>query len=352
MDMKKTAAGFVCALFAGTLASSADAQSVSSFYSGKQLNLIVGYPAGTGYDFYSRLLARYYAKHIPGSPTIVVQNMVGAASLKAVNYLYKAAPRDGTAIAAINRSVAMMPLLQTIDLSNIQFDAMQFGWIGSISKNISIGFVRAESGITSFDEVFKRQIVVSSVGPSSDSYMLANMLNNLLGTKLKIITGYPGSDDNFLAVERGEVDGYFGSSFDTLETTRPDWLPKKKINVLIQIALEKHPDHPDIPLVTEFAKTETDHKALDVILAPLAASRPYLGPPGMPTDRLAALRTAFMETMEDPAFLAEAKKSHTEVSPMTGQEVEDMVRTIYGMPKDAIAAAQAALKLPEGVKAD
>jgi hypothetical protein len=173
-----------------------------------------------------------------------------------------------------------------------------------------------------------------------------------LGTKLKIISGYPGSDDNFLAVERGEVDGYFGSSFDTLETTRPDWLPQKKINVLIQIALEKDPNHPTVPLVTEYAKTDTARKALDVILAPLAASRPYLAPPNTPSDRLAALRTAFTETMNDPAFLEDAKKTKTEISPMTGQEVEDMIRTIYGMPPDAIAAARAALKLPDGVKAE
>ena len=352
MDMKKTMVGLACALLVGVLGSTADAQSVASFYSGKQLNLVVGYPAGTGYDLYSRLLARHYAKHIPGSPVIVVQNMVGAASLKAANYLYKVAPQDGTAIAAINRSVAMIPLLQTMDASNVQFDALKFGWIGSISKNISIGFVRADTGITSFDEVFKRQIAVSAVGPSSDSYMLTNMLNNLLGTKLKIISGYPGSDDNFLAVERGEVDGYFGSSFDTLETTRPDWLPQKKINVLIQIALEKDPHHPTVPLVTEYAKTDTAHKALDVILAPLAASRPYLAPPNTPNDRLTALRTAFMETMNDPAFLEDAKKAKTEISPMTGQEVEEMIRTIYSMPPDAIAAAREALKLPDGVKAE
>jgi tripartite-type tricarboxylate transporter receptor subunit TctC len=350
--MKKVATGIVCGLVAGLLTSPVMGQSTASFYSGKQLNLIVGYPAGTGYDFYSRLLARYYAQHIPGSPVIVVQNMVGAASLKAANYIYTVAPRDGTAITAINRSVAMAPLLQTVDPSNIQFDAQKFGWIGSISKNISIGFVRAETGITSFDEAFKRQIVVSASAPSSDSYQLTNMLNNLLGTKFKIISGYPGSDDNFLAVERGEVDGYFGSSFDTVLTTRPDWLPQKKINVLIQIALEKDPGHPDVPLVSEYAKSDTDRKALDVILAPLAASRPYLTGPSVPNDRLAALRTAFMDTMKDPAFLEEAKKSHTEVSPMTGQEVADMIKTIYAMPTDAVAAARKALKLPEGVKAE
>lgn len=345
----RKAALILCGYLVLIATPSAAAQSADKFYSGKQVHMIVGYPAGSGYDFYSRLLASHLNRHIPGEPNIVVQNMVGAASLKAANYLYSVAPRDGTYLGAINRTIPLAPVLQTIEKENVQFDPLKFTWIGSIEGAVSIGFVWAATGITSFDDTFKREVVVSATSPSSDSYMLTNMLNNLLGTKFKIISGYPGSNDNFLAVERGEVQGYFGSTFSTMQTTRPDWITQKKVNILIQIALAKDPALPDVPLVTEYAKSKTAQDALKVILAPLAASRPYLAPPGLPQERAAALQSAFDQTMRDPAFVAEAKKSKIDVTPMTGEQIKSMLTQIYNESEDTLAAARAALKLPEGV---
>jgi tripartite-type tricarboxylate transporter receptor subunit TctC len=343
------ASSFLCGCLAFVLAQPVAAQSVAKFYSEKQIHLIVGYPAGSGYDFYSRLLASHLANHIPGNPGILVQNMVGAASLKAANYLYGVAPRDGSYLGAINRTIPLAPVLQTIEKDNIQFDPLKFTWIGSIEGAVAIGFVWAATGITSFEDAFKREIVVSATSPSSDSYMLTNMLNNLLGTKFRIISGYPGSNEQFMAVERGEVQGYFGSTFSTMQTTRPEWIEQKKVNILIQIALAKDPALPDVPLVTEFAKSKTARDALDVILAPLAASRPYLAPPGLPAERATALQAAFDVTMKDAAFLAAAKKSKIEVSPMSGSQIERMLRQIYAAPEETLAAARDALKLPRGV---
>jgi tripartite-type tricarboxylate transporter receptor subunit TctC len=345
----KQAAACLSVCLALILAQPATAQPMDGFYKGKQLHMIVGYPAGSGYDFYSRLLAGHLTRHISGQPGIVVQNMVGAASLKAANYLYNAAPRDGTYLGAINRSIPLAPILQTIEKENIQFDPLKFTWIGSIEGAVAIGFVWAATGIQSFEDTFKREVVVSATSPSSDSYMLTNMLNNLLGTKFKIISGYPGSNDNFLAVERGEVQGYFGSTFSTMQTTRPEWLTQKKVNILIQIALTKDPALPDVPLVTDYAKSKTAQNALKVILAPLAASRPYLAPPNLPQERAVTLQTAFDETMRDPAFVADAKKSKIDVTPMTGEQIKAMLMQIYNEPEETLAAARAALKLPAGV---
>lgn len=338
----------ICILLSGVVAAPAMGGTTSEFYKGKEIHLIVGYPAGSGYDFHARALAHHLARHIPGDPGIVVENMVGAASLKATNYLYNKAPRNGTYIGAVSRFMLLLPLLQTVPKGNMEFDPLKFVWIGSMNSTSEIGFVWATTGITSFDDAFKREIIVAASPPSGESYMISNVLNNLLGTKLKIVAGYQGSNASFLAIERGEVQGYFGSSLSTLQTTRPQWLTQKKINVLVQIATKEDPALPNVPLVMRFAKTDRTRKALELILAPEEASRPYLAPPGVPKDRAEALRAAFDAAMKDPAFLAEAAKSKIDVSPVSGAEIEKMLRRVYATPEDVVLAAREALKVHKG----
>lgn len=318
------------------------ADSVAEFYRGKQIHLIVGYPAGTGYDVHARALAAHLARHIPGEPTILTENMAGAGSLLAANNLYNKAPRDGTYIGALNHDMLVAPLLEVSE-GNIQFDPRKFVWLGSINSAVSIGFVMASSGITRFEQVLARPVIVGASPGGSESFMISNMLNKLLGTKLKIVAGYPGSTDILLAMERGEVEGYFGSTFSTLVTTRPDWLAEKKVNVLVQVSLAGDPALENVPLVTTLAKSDEQREALALILAPEQASRPFMAPPGLPADRAKALQAAFDATMKDPAFLADAAKAKIDVSPMRGSEISAMLQRIYATPPPIVEAARRAI---------
>jgi tripartite-type tricarboxylate transporter receptor subunit TctC len=336
------AAGLAGTMFASTV-SHADA--VSDFYKGKQLRLIIGYPAGAGYDVHARLLGRHMARHIPGEPTIIPQNMPGAGSVRAANFVYNVAPKDGLAIGAINRSVPLAPLIGTTENEQSQFDALKFGWVGSMNSAVSIGIVWAASGITSFDELLKREVVVAASSPASDSYVFANILKNIVGAKLKIVSGYQGSTENYLALERGEATGYMGTSFSSLKATKPDWLRDHKVNILVQVSLTKDPDLPDVPLVMDFAKTEAQRQALELILAPQQMGRPYMTTPGVDPARLKALQDAFMATMKDPAFVDEAGKEAIDIEPMDGPAVLALLAKLYKTPPDVVTAANEALKV-------
>lgn len=322
----------------------AAADPVADFYKGKQIKFVIGYPAGSGYDVHARLLARHLARHIPGEPGIVAQNMEGAGSVRVANYVYNIAAKDGLTLGAINRSVPLSPLLGTAEKDQAKFDALQFGWIGSINSSITVGIVWAASGITKFDELLTREVIVSADSPTSDSYVFAHILNNILGTKLKIIPGYSGSNNSYLAMERGEVTGYMGTSYSSLKATRLEWIRDHKVNVLIQVSLTKDPELPGVPLVTSYTKTAAQKQALEVILAPQQMSRPYMTTPGVDPARLKALQDAFMETMKDPAFIADAEKLTIDVDPMNGPAVQALLAKIYRSPPDAVAAAKAALR--------
>jgi tripartite-type tricarboxylate transporter receptor subunit TctC len=332
-------------LLAGVmLASTAHADAVSDFYKGKQLRIIIGYPAGAGYDVHARLLGRHMARHIPGEPTIIPQNMPGAGSIRAANYVYNVAPKDGLSMGAINRSVPLAPLLGTTESEQTQFDPLKFGWVGSMNSTVSIAIVWAASGITSFDEILKKEIVVAASAPASDSFVFANILKNIVGAKLKIVSGYQGSTENYLALERGEATGYMGTSYSSLKATRPDWIRDKKVNILVQISLNKDPDLPDVPLVMDYAN-DKQKQALELILAPQAMGRPYMTTPGVDPARLKALQAAFMETMKDPAFVSEAQKETIDIDPMDGDAVLALLSKLYTSPPDVVKSAQDALKV-------
>jgi len=269
--------------------------------------------------------------------------MEGAGSLRAGLYVYNVAEKDGLTIGAMNRSMVLAPLLGTIESSQTNFDPRQFGWVGSINSATTVGVVWAASGITKFDDLRQREVIVSSDQTTSDSYVFAQLMNNLLGTKLKVITGYSGTTASYLAMERGETTGYMGTSYSSLKATKPDWIRDKKVNILIQVALKPDPELPDVPIITSLAKTPAEKQALELLLAPQEMSRPYFTTPGVDPKRLAALQKAFMDTMKDPAFIADAQKLTIDIDPMDGKDIKALLEKIYQSSPEAVAAAKRAI---------
>lgn len=317
-----------------TVSSYASAEDKSdSFYQGKTIQLFIGYSAGGGYDVYARLVARYMGAHIPGNPDIIPVNMPGAGSLRLANWLYNAAPRDGTAIGAVARGVAFDPLLNPGDS---EYEASKFNWLGSVNNEVSVCVAWHTSGVSSIDDLTKTEITVGGTGGAADTDQFPKIMNGVVGTKMRVITGYPGGNDIGLAMERGEVAGRCGWSWSSVVSTRPDWLQDKKINVLVQLALKRHQDLPDIPLIMDFAKTTDQKQLLRLVFARQTMGRPIVAPPAVPEERVALLRKAFMATVKDPGFLAEAKKAKLEIDPVSGEEVQDLVNEAYATPKAVV----------------
>lgn len=317
------------------------AEGVADFYAGKQLNLYIGYSPGGGYDTYARLLARHIGKHIPGNPTVVPQNMPGAGSLTLANYLYNIAPKDGTAFGTFGRGLAMDKLLGG---TGIRFDSRHFSWLGSLNNEVSICVSWHTSPIKRVEDMRTHEFIVGGTGSGSDTAIFPLVLRNLLGLDIKLISGYPGGTDVLLAMERGEVDGRCGWSWSTVMATRPDWVEEHKINILLQLALDKHPDLPNVPLVTDLARTDDERQAMELIFARQVMGRPYTAPPGVPAERLEALRRAFDATTRDPEFLADAAKLDLEVNPVTGEQVAALITRIYGATPAAIELATNAIR--------
>lgn len=316
---------------------------VADFYHGKRMKMVIGYPPGSGYDVHARALVRHMHRHIPGKPKIIAQNMPGAGSLKAANYLYNLAPKDGTVMGAINRSMPMAHLLGTLSKKKGKFDPLKFNWIGSMSKSVALAVFWHTTKISSFKDAMKKEYILTASSPTSDSVVFPTVLNRVLGTKFRLITGHRGSSGNYMALERGEAEGYVGTTWSSLKTLRYHWIQEKKIKILAQISTKGHPDLAHIPLIAEFAKTELDKKVLALILAPQAMGRPYFTTPGVPKARVQALRAAFDATMTDPEFLAETKRTKIQVSPLNGVGIENLLRRIHASPADVIAAARKAV---------
>jgi tripartite-type tricarboxylate transporter receptor subunit TctC len=315
--------------------SACSAQSPADFYRGKSLDLYIGYSAGGGYDVYARALARHMGRFIPGNPTIVPKNMPGAGSLVLANWLYNVAPKDGTAFGIIGRGTGFDPLLGS---TKAQFDATKFNWLGSMNDEVSVCVAWHATGITTLEQVKQRELTVGGSGPAADTDQFPKVLNASIGTKFKIVTGYPGGNDVDLAMERGEVMGRCGWSWSSVIATHQSWIDDKKINVLVQLSLKKHPDLPNVPLVMDFAKTEQQAQIFKLVFARQPMGRPFLEPPGIPADRVEALRKAFMATLQDREFLAEAEKMKLEINPVSGDEVQRIVQDVYRTPKPVAAA--------------
>src|SRR5687767_12460592 len=304
----------------------AAAQSVADFYRGKSVDLYIGYSVGGAYDLYARFLARHMGKHIPGNPTVVPKNMEGAGSLRLANWLYNVGPKDGTVFGIIGRGTGFDPLLGN---KSAQFDATKYGWIGSANNEVSICVAWHTSGITKFDDLLSREMIVGGTSASADTDQFPKIANGALGTKMRIITGYPGGNEIGLAMERGEVQGRCGWSWSSVKSTHQKWYDEKKFTILVQLALEKHPELPNIPLIVDLAKTEEQRQILRLIFARQVMGRPFVAPPNLPRDRADALRKAFMDTMQDKDFLADAEKAQLEITPVHGAEIEKPVKEIY-----------------------
>jgi tripartite-type tricarboxylate transporter receptor subunit TctC len=320
---------------------SARAQSPAEFYKGKNIDLYIGYSVSGGYDLYARLLARHMGRHIPGNPTIVPKNMEGAGSLRLANWLYNVAPKDGTAFGTIGRGTGFDPVLGN---KSAQFDGPKFTWVGSANNEVSICVAWYTTGITKFEDLQTKELVVGGTSSSADTDQFPKIVNGVLGTKMRVITGYPGGNDVGLAMERGEVQGRCGWSWSSVKSTHQQWYDQKKITVLVQLALAKHPELPNVPLVTDLAKTDEQRQVLKLIFARQVMGRPFLAPPGVPANRVAALRKAFMDTMADKEFLSEADKSQMEITPVPGEKIETLVREVYATSPEIAQKAAALLK--------
>lgn len=300
------------------------AQSVAEFYAGKQITFIVGASTGGGYDTQARLVARHLGKHIPGNPTIVVQNMPGAGSLAAANYIYNAAPKDGTVIALVMRS---MLLIKNWSPATVRFDLAQLNWIGSINSEVAVTAAWHTAPHKTVKDLFDKELIVGGT-TGVDPETTPRLFNALLGTKFKIINGYPGTTEIILAMERGEVQGIGDWSWSSMKTARPDWLRDKKITLLMQAALHKDPELPDVPSALEFVKNDNDRKVMELYLTQKTVARPVMAPPGIPAERLAALRAGFIALAQDQEFIADAKKARLEVAPISGEAVDKVISLI------------------------
>ena len=318
------------------------AQNVEQFYTGKTISLYIGYTVGGAYDLYGRLVARHIGKHIPGNPTVVPINMQGAGSLKLMNWLYNAAPKDGTAIGTVNQSAPFVPLVGERQLA--RFDAMEFTWIGSVNDEVSVCVSWERTGITRFDQLYEKELIIGTTGPGADEYFLHALLRGISDAKIRSITGYVGGNEINAAMERGEVDGRCGWAWSSIKSTRARWLEQGTINVLIQFGLRKHPDLPDIPLIMDLAKNEEDRQILRLIMASGVFGRPFVAPPGLPADRAAALKTAFDATMVDADFLAEADLLQAEISPVSSATLQQLLIETYATPSHIVERARALLR--------
>lgn len=320
--------------------SPASADSVADFYKGKQVELYIGYSVGGGYDTYARLLANYMGKHIPGKPSIITKNMPGAGSAKLANWLYNVAPKNGTAFGAIGRGTGFDPLFK---IKGAQFDGTKFNWLGSANDEVSICVAWENVGVTKFEDVLSKELIVGGTGASADTDQFPKIMNGVLGTKFRIVTGYPGGNEVGLAMERGEVKGRCGWSWSSVKSLHMDWVKDKKIHILVQLSLEKHPDLPDVPLVMDLAKNDDDKRILKLIFTRQVMGRPFLAPPGMPAERVKALRKAFMDTMKDKEFLAATEKAKLEITPVPGEKLQQLVKEAYDSPPALVAKTAALL---------
>ena len=323
-------------------AGTAHAATAENFYRGRQIQMILSADAGGGYASYANAFAPYLAEHIPGKPRIIVQYMPGAGGLRAMNYLYSAAPKDGSVIALVHSSVPYAPLY---GISAAKYDPRKMNWIGSINATSGICVAWHDSKVKTWQDLFDKQYLVGSSGAGSQMETLPLMINKLFGTKIKVISGYKGGNEVYLAMERGEVDGRCGGLISSIKSTRPDWFPENKVSVPVQIALERDPEFPDVPALIEFAKDRKTKQVLQLALFPFAMDRPILTPPGVPAERVAVLRAAFHAAITDPQFLADAKMQHLEVKEVSGEKVAQILAEAFAMPPEVVKAANEAMNL-------
>ena len=327
---KRTLVGIFLAL------SVAPAQA-ADFYQGKTVTLINSEAAGTNPDLIARMFALYLPRYLPGQPKMIVQDMPGAGNLLATNHLYNVAAKDGTVIAALFNS---MPLYQVTSSESVRFDASKFNWLGSTGASNLIIFVMRSTGVQTVDDAKKKEVLIGATGAGSSGVIYPTVANRLFGTKFKVLIGYGNSGAVNIALQRGEIDGR-SWGYLSLAKESPDWIKEDKVAVLFQVGDKRDRNTPDAPLMTELAKTDEERQVLRLISSPAALGKPYAAPPGVPADRVAILRTAFMATMQDKAFAAEMKRLNVEFNPISGEEVQQIATETVRTPADLVQQAKA-----------
>ena len=304
--------------------------SAADFYRGKTVTLVVSSSPGGGYDIMARTIAKYLGKHLPGNPRIVVSNMPGAGGIVAMNYFYRGAPKDGTAIAAMQNNIPFEPLLGTPEA---RYKPTEFNWLGSPSTEVGLIAVWKTAPVNTLADLKRREISVGSSGANSTPSFYARLINETLGTKMKIVVGYPGQNEVYFAMERGEVDGFPSLFYNTLNATRPNWRSEKNIKLLLQYGLEKEPALANVPSALDLVTNPEDKQLMQAGLAMVTLGRPYLMPPGVPADRVALMRKAFADTFNDPGFRGDANRMALGVNtPKTGAEIQKLLDDTYRTP--------------------
>ncbi len=322
----------------GTHNNQASAQSVEQFYKGKSIELLIGYPPAGSNDVYARLLARHLGKHIPGNPNIIAQNRPGAGSFLALAQVYNVAPKDGSVIAI---GAPTAPLDEMVGTQGVRFKTAEFNWIGRIDSLINMVFLWHTSPVKSVADAQRIESKLSGTGVGSTVSVYPTVMNHVLGTKFKLIMGYKGSNDAQLAVERGEVEGH-STSWTAVKVAHPEWRPEKKINIIVQFALNKHPELPDVPTVIELARNDEERAILRAVMNATEVGTAFFTTPGAPPERVAALRRAFDATMKDPEFLADARRTNLTVGPMPGEELQKLVTEVSSLSPALLEKVKAA----------
>lgn len=322
-------------------ASAASAQGAADFYKGKTVQIVVGFGVGGGYDLYARALSRYLGKHLPGNPNVVVQNMEGAGSVRAANFVYAGSPQDGTVIAAVNQN---MPMYQLLGGAGAKFEAAGMQWLGSMTNSNGLVYTWHTSGIKTLDDAKQNEVPMGAVGAASDSVIFPNLINEMVGTKFKPISGYAGSAQIHLAMERGEVMGRGGNSWASVQTANMSWIKENKINILVQVGFEKEPELPQVPLLLDLVNDEDRKGVIRVVSLPTALGYGHWVAPGVPKDRVAALRAAYAAVMKDPEFLKEAEKTGMVLRAQAGETLDALVRQVTTAPRSVLDRTAQILK--------
>jgi tripartite-type tricarboxylate transporter receptor subunit TctC len=315
---------------------------VAEFYRGKSINLIVGGAVGGGLDNYARLLARHIGKYIPGNPAIIPQNMPGAVSNKAASYLFAQAAKDGTAIGAIDAAAVLQPLLSR---KSVPHDPSKFIFLGSANADVYLCIVRSDAPVKSFQETFTKEVILGATAEGAKAHDLPVLLDNVLGTKLRIVSGYAGTRELTLALEGGEVQGMCGLSWATLASQHPDWVARGIVRIIVQEDMKGHPEmnKMGVPLTVDFAKTDEDRQVMELAYSQSMFGRPHVLPPGVPPARVTALRAAYMAALRDTDLLADAAKNRLEIEPLPGEDFQAVVAKLYALPPKIIERAKQAL---------
>jgi tripartite-type tricarboxylate transporter receptor subunit TctC len=327
-----------CAIVLGAPTPSTAQDSVADFYKGKQVAIMVGFTPGGSSSLYAQALGRHMGRYLPGSPSFIVQHVPGAGGLVLANNIYNTVTRDGSAFAITGRTAAIEPLLGN---ANAKFDGRRFGWIGTANVEYTTCTLWHTARVKTLADAMTLEAIVGGSGADATEVVFPKAANKLVGTKFKIVLGYPGSTELLLAMERGETEGFCGIGWTFLKLRKADWLKEKKVNILYQMSITKHPELPDVPAIIDYAKTPQDRKVFEFLFAPQEMGRPFFAPPGVPADRLNALRVAFERTLKDPAFLADADKVGVEVQHVGGEAIQTLLERVYASPKDVIDRAKA-----------